>query len=189
MKKIIIVFLGILLFNACTDSKDTKVIYTDGPPPIDSSAAFMITYDENGEVKDYYINKNFFNKENIVTSKSTLNSNLFYEIKKDSLGKKSKIRAFKYSYMKDSYSIHIGNDTIALGEKFIGVINLSKKNIGLEIEDSASYESEVNKNGSGRTVTFFKRTNALGIGNFKGRLMKHDGIVIPFEYNYVVVKP
>lgn len=185
MKKIIGLLLGISVIMGC-NNKDTKVVYIDGKPPIDSNTVFLISVDKDGKVTDTYVNEKYFNNENIIAANNSLNDSSFYEITKDSLGKTHKIRTFKYDYIKDIYSVYIKNDTVMMGEDFKGTITLSERNILLEIDDSTSYRSQFEVSNDFKTFTFNKKTNKLGVYKFQGQL-NHKDKIIPFEYNYVVV--
>ncbi|MFN6945897.1 MAG: hypothetical protein ACK4ND_13190 [Cytophagaceae bacterium] len=175
--------LGIILMFSCNDRGST-VIYTDGTPPIDSSTAFMITFDEDGNVKERYVNKKHFDVGNLEAVINGLNDSCFYEFKtNEGVGKKH--RVFKHLYRNESFRVEIENDSVSVGDAFKAYLDLLDDEITFFVEGGEDYKKEETNEAGIRSIVFSKKENSDGLKSFKGYIME-KGRKIPFNYNYVV---
>ncbi|MEM8510705.1 MAG: hypothetical protein AAF717_22930 [Bacteroidota bacterium] len=120
-----------------------------------------------------------------------LNGDIFYDYEFNSDGEKVKLRAFKYEYRSEYFLIDINNDTVNLGEEFIGYLgfNPSGKNQAvIETEDKEILVSSKEERIQTNFLRYEHRVvpDSLGIKFFKG-VITIDAVEYPFEYKYVVI--
>ncbi|ELR68596.1 hypothetical protein C900_00221 [Fulvivirga imtechensis AK7] len=190
MRKVTVIIFSLVYLIACEGKKEQEVIKINDISEIDTTNTAIIV-DEDGNI--LYQNPEFgFNGENIFIANS-INDTVFYSIGEDSLGTNKKNRVFKYEYHRESFQIDIKDDSIQLGDEFIGYIafEMNKNNkviINGEDEDITITQGDFEQDSSLSFQPYEYRivTQDTGVKEFKGKVFV-DNEEYPFEYKYVVV--
>lgn len=168
--------------------KDDEIVYLEDLSELDSGALVRIVDKDGNVIRDDFASS----KNNIWMESSDLNGDIFYDFVSDSSRQKTKIRAFKYDYRTEYFSVDMNNDTIPLGDEFVGYIGFEMKNGNRAIIDTEDRQviikESIDQNASSDYQVYQHKVDANDTGtyDFKGKIVIGEE-EFPFEYKYVVI--
>ena len=182
--------LFVVVLYSCGDQKSQEedVIYVDDFSEIDTSNIVMMT-DEEGNI--------LYQKSDIDLDKFVLmhgvNDTIFYEYENDSSGNRYVNKMFKYEYHKEFFQVDIKDDSIHVGDEFVGYIAfvLDDKNRAIIFDGAGEKvitKDDLEQNSSLGFKVYEYRVLAenTGIMEFNGKIVIREE-EFPFEYKYVVI--
>ena len=190
MRQFISVLIICSTIVSCNKDKpsNSEVVYVDDLSQLDSGALVRIVDKDGKVIRDDFASR----MNNTWMAKDGLNGDIFYDFEIDSSGNKIKTRAFKYDYRSEYFSVDINNDTLYLGDHFVGYISFKMENGNEAIIDTKNSQVIIKEGTSQDRLSGYQVyehrivTKSIGAKDFKGKIII-DGEEYPFEYKYVVL--